>query len=66
MFYFSGKPCPTKISYLNSYKFLLFVSLLGAVVTWISYRAFLTSELSVEIKSYPFHDLDSLSKTDYR
>ena len=66
MFYFSGKPLPINISFLKSYKFLLFVSLLGAVVVWISYRAFLTSELSVEIKSYPFHDLDSLSKTDYR
>ena len=66
MIYFGGKPSPSNISFLQSYKFLVFVSLLGGVVVWISYRAFLTSELSVEVKRYPFHDLASLSKTNYR
>ena len=45
MFYFSGKPSPSNISFLQSHRFLVFVSLLGGVVVWISYRAFLTSEL---------------------
>ena len=63
-FYFSGKPSASDMK-LASYRLLLFVSLLGGVVVWISYRAFLTSELTSEIKRYPFHDLDTLSKTNY-
>ena len=64
MFYFNGKPSAARIS-LASYKLASFVALLGAVVVWISYRSYLTSQLSVEIKKYPFNDLDSLSESNY-
>ena len=64
MFYFNGKPSAARIS-LTSYKLASFVALLGAVVVWISYRSSLTSQLSVEIKKYPFNDLDSLSESNY-
>ena len=60
-----GRPFPLKIDILNSYKSLVFTSLLGGVVVWIFYRGQLTSKLSVNLKKYPFDDLESLSKTNY-
>jgi hypothetical protein len=45
---------------------VIFTSLLAGTVVWISYRASLTSELSVAKKKLPFNDLESLSNTDYR
>ena len=62
---FGGRPFPLKIDILNSYKSLVFTSLLGGVIIWIFYRGQLTSKLSVKLKKYPFNDLESLSKTNY-
>ena len=61
-----GKPpFPSKIDNFNSYKSLIFTSLLGGVVIWISYQAQLTSKLSIDLTKFPFNDLESLSKTNY-
>ncbi len=62
---FGGKPTESKIKHTNSYKTLIFSTLLCGLVVWISYRAFLISELSIKYKKYPFHDLESLAKTNY-
>ena len=66
MGYFGGKPQATAIDSRRSYKAVVFTSLLGGVVVWIAYRSFLTAELAVVIKKYPFTDLESLSKTDWK
>ena len=63
---FGGKPFKCKIDHITSYKTLLFALFLDGVIIWISYRAFLFSELSSKINKYPFNDLDSLAKTDYK
>ena len=64
--YFGGKPSGTQVDSRRSYKATIFVSLLGGVIIWIAYRSFLTAELSIREKKYPFNDLESLSKTDWR
>ena len=61
-----GKPSGTQIDSRKSYKAIIFVSLLGGVIIWIAYRSFLTAELSIRDKKYPFNDLTSLSKTDWK
>jgi hypothetical protein len=63
---FGGKPVPSKFDTIQSYRFVIFTSLLAGTVVWISYRASLTSELSAAKKKLPFNDLESLSNTDYR
>ena len=62
---FSGKPNTTKIDQITSYKTLVFSVLTDGVILWISYRAFVTSDLSFVLTKFPFSDLNSLSKTDY-
>ena len=64
--YFGGKPSGTVIDSKRTYKFIVFVSLLGGIIIWISYRSFLTAELAINIKKYPFTDMYSLSKTNWR
>ena len=64
--YFGGKPSGTAIDSKRTYKFIVFVSLLGGIIIWISYRSFLTAELAINIKKYPFTDMYSLSKTNWR
>ena len=64
--YFGGKPSNTSIDSRRTYKAVVFVSLLSGVIIWMAYRSFLTAELSVIIKKYPFNDLESLSKTNWR
>ena len=66
MTYFGGKLHGTKIDNVTSYKIIAITTLLSGVVIWIYYRSFIVSELSVELQRYPFHDLESLSKTNYR
>ena len=63
---FGGKPSCSKIDSKESYKFIIFVSLLSGAVIWISYRAKLTSELSIIDKSLPFTDLESFYKSNWR
>ena len=48
--YFGGKPSGTAIDSKRTYKFIVFVSLLGGIIIWISYRSFLTAELAINIK----------------
>jgi len=62
---FGGRYFPLKIDMPNSYRSLVFTSLLGGVVIWMFYRGQLTSKLSINLKKYPFNDLESLSKTNY-
>ena len=61
-----GVPPPiSKIDTFQSYKTVIFTSLTGGLVIWITYRAYITSLLSISYVKHPFHDLDSLSKTNY-
>ena len=50
----------------ESYKVIVLTTLLSGYMIWTSYNAFLTSELLVIDKAYPFTDLESLSKTSWR
>jgi len=50
----------------KSYKMIMLTSMLGGLVIWIAYRSFLSAELAIVIKKYPFNDLESLSKTKFR
>jgi hypothetical protein len=63
---FGGIPGPSKLETLQSYRFVIFTSLLAGTVVWIGYRASLTSELSAAKKKLPFNDLESLLNTEYR
>ena len=64
--YFGGEPYENAVDSKRTYKFIVFVSLLGGLIIWISYRSFLTALLSVNLKKYPFNDMHSLSKTNWR
>ena len=63
---FGGKPSHTKIDSNLGYKMIVFSSLLGGSIIWICYRSSLTAELSVSLKKYPFKDMDTLSKTQWK
>ena len=64
--FFGGTPNVTPIDSKSYYNATIFVTLLCGTVIWISYRAGLTSELSVKSKSYPFTDMMTFSKTNWR
>ena len=64
--FFGGRPNVTPIDSKSYYNAAIFVTLLCGTVIWISYRAGLTSELSVKSKSYPFTDMMTFSKTNWR
>ena len=64
--FFGGKPTPTAIDSKRSYKAVVFTSLLAGVVMWIAYRSYLSAALAISFKSYPFTDMESLSKTDWK
>ena len=64
--FFGGGPNVTPIDSKSYYKITIVVTLLCGAVIWISYRAGLTSELSVISKSYPFTDIMTFSKTNWR
>ena len=59
-----GRPCFVHRNV--AYQMVLFVCLLAGVITWIAYRASFTSELSVIKLNFPFNDLESLSKSDFK
>ena len=63
---FGGEPYNSKIDDISSHKILLFTFLLDGMISWIFYGAFLTSKLSTKLDKYPFTDLNSLAKTDYK
>ena len=50
----------------STHQIILFTCLLTGSIIWMAYRASLTSELSVIVKEFPFNNLESLLKTDYR
>ena len=64
--YFGGEPYENAVDSKRTYKFIVFVSLLGGIIIWISYQSCLTAKLAVDIKRYPFKDMYSLSKTNWR
>ena len=64
--YLGGKPTKSPIDCKESYKTVIFTSLICGLVIWICYRAYLTAELSITEKSHPFTDMHSFSKTDWR
>lgn len=64
--FFGGKPTPTQIDKKSSYKIMILSTLFCGTVVWISYRARLNAELAVHEKKYPFDDMDSFSKTNWR
>ena len=57
---------PSKIEQNTVYQIVLFHCLLVGSVVWMAYRASFTSELSVTKLILPFHDLESLSKSNYK
>ena len=63
---FGGKPTISPMDSKQSYKTTIFTTLFCGSIVWISYRAFLTSELSISQKVYPFTDMESLSNTNWR
>ena len=63
---FGGAPTVKKIDLYQSFKLTICVSLLCGSIVWISYRAKLTSELSIIDKYYPFTDLESFSRTNWK
>ena len=64
--FFGVPPLQNKFSLRDSYRLIVFVSLLFGQIVWVSYNAFLTSELAITEESLPFKDLESLSETDWR
>ena len=64
--FFGGKHTSTPMDSKSSYKTAIVATLLCGTVVWISYRAHLTAELAVFVKEYPFHDMESFSKTKWR
>ena len=64
--FFGVPPLQNKSSLRDSYRLIVFVSLLFGQIVWVSYNAFLTSELAITEESLPFKDLESLAETDWR
>ena len=64
--YFGGSPENASIDNERPYNIIVLTSLLGGVIIWIAYQSFLTAELSVVIKIYPFNDFESLAATDWK
>ena len=63
---FGGKPSKSRLDHVNSYKMVVFSSLLSGVVIWVYYRGSFTSKLAIKSVKYPFHDLNSFSKSNYK
>ena len=61
---FGGKS--NKIQRTNAHKVVIFDCLLMGTLIWIYYRASFISRLSIAQLKFPFQDLESLSKSDYK
>ena len=57
---------PSSIKQNNTHKLVVFVCLLAGSLVWMAFRASLNAELSIIKQTFPFNDLDSLLKSDYR
>ena len=62
---FGGTSFEPKVTNYNSFRGLVFISLIGGSIIWTAYSASLVSELAVKVIEFPFDDLKSLSKTEY-
>ena len=62
---FGGTSFESKVTIYNSFRGLVFISLIGGSIVWIAYSASLVSKLAVEVIKFPFDDLKSISKTEY-
>ena len=60
------KPSQPLVRTAWSNRIILFTCLLVGNVTWIGYRASITSELSIQERTYPFDSPEGLLKTDYK
>ena len=63
---FGGKPNKSKIDNVTSYQTVILITLFSGVFIWAAYRGCLTSELAFKNVKYPFQDLHSFSKSNYR
>ena len=63
---FGGKPKNNLLDSRQSYKILIFTSLFCGTIIWIGYRSYLSAALSIILKKYPFNDMESFSRTDWR
>ena len=61
---FGGKS--NKIQRTNAHRVVIFNCLLMGSIIWMYYRASFTSHLSIAKLKFPFEDLESLSKSDYK
>ena len=61
---FGGKPSTQPKATAN--QIIVFICLLSGSITWIAYRASLTSELSVVNIEKPFDSLESLLTSNYK
>ena len=64
--FFGARPSNSSIDSVQSYKLTIFFSLFCGIFVWAFYRSYLTAELSVITKAYPFKDLETFSATDWR
>ena len=64
--FFGGKPTGKSIDSKKTYRIIIFTSLLSGTIVWIMYRSYLTSELSIIQKVYPFTDMNGFSETSWR
>ena len=64
--FFSGKPSNTFVDGKQSYKIVAFTSLLCGTIFWAFYRSQMNAVLSIRSEALPFHNLESLAKTDWR
>ena len=61
---FGGKS--NKIQRTNAHRVVIFNCLLMGSIIWMYYRASFTSHLSIAKLKFPFEDLESLAKSDYK
>ena len=61
---FGGKPSSQPKA--TAHQIIVFICLLAGSITWIAYRASLTSELSVVKIEKPFDSLESLLTSNYK
>ena len=62
---FGGTSFESKVTNYNSFKGLVFISLICGSIIWTAYSASLVSGLAIKVIKFPFDDLESLSKTEY-
>ena len=61
---FGGKS--NKIQRTNAHRVVIFNCLLMGSIIWMYYRASIISHLSIAKLKFPFEDLESLSKSNYK